>query len=142
MANARSLTFCGLPLAVIGNSSIVTMYCGILNRASFPIAERGEIVLLDGMAGLGYHAGACDFAQSLVKDADDLDLTHCRMVRQKQLNFGGIHIFAADFKQVFDASEKPDRAVFPLSREISGMQPTGLGDRLCRLFGLFVAALH
>ena len=76
---SRISTLRTLPVTVIGNSSTISTYRGILNDASWPLANSRMASAVRLGAVAQDHPGAKLLAVALVRHPDDLHVEHVRM---------------------------------------------------------------
>src|SRR5574337_62687 len=106
------------------------------------LAERAHLVFGELLAGLGDDPRAQLFAEARVRPADPLHVLHLRVPVQELLDLARVDVLAAADHHVLDAADDVDVALGVHRREIAGVQPAVLVDRLGGARLVFPVAVH
>ena len=142
MICSRITNFCGLPVAVIGNSGHEADVPRHLVVGDLSLTEEAYVFRRRRLAGLEHDERADLLAEALIGHAEDLGGLNLRMADQKFLDLARVDVFAAADEHVLEAADDAAIALLVDGREIARMHPARGIDRLGRAFAIFPVAAH
>ena len=104
-------------------------------------AEGDDVVFSDRNVGLAHHDCQWHFTPTIVGNTDDGNVADCRMLHQRVLHLGGVHVLATRHDHVLHAVMDVHISGFVGVASIARVEPT-VANRLGCFFGHVPITLH
>src|SRR5262245_8560838 len=107
-----------------------------------PLAVREHLGVGERRAGLAPHEGHAHFRQARVGEAHHSGQVDAAEAHQERLDLHRVDVLAADLEHVLVATHEAEVAILAHHAHVTRVQPAVAVERLRRLGGLAVVALH